>query len=436
MTASRIRFVIPFASVALLCACLGNTPLMAATTYYVATDGSDMNSGRSLKSPFKTIKRAISAVNAGDTIAVRGGTYPGGLVIGVPGTEKAWITLKAYNKEKVVIDARGSSYAIYFYHDNFAPMYWTMDGIEARGGEYVIKVDTPYVKLLNNNFHGAKGDIVKLVKTAHHVVLKGNEIHHNDAPNGANAQGIDIVGSNDAYIAHNYVHDIASIGMYAKGGATNVVFEHNRVENIAQRGIMLGQSTDKELIDPKRPYETYDSVIRNNTVKNTGSACLATASSYNVKIYENTCTQAATQAHGAIFISNESELEQPGTNIEIRDNVIVADGKRPTIYIGTNALTDDRTLKIDGNRYWTAQGPEAVKFVWERGDNERSASFPSLWSADLKKWRRVTGLDKSSVLAAPASKAATSGRCDAPACDEEKGAARWAAATGTRSAPR
>lgn len=396
------RQIIAIAACALLAACLGNAPLFAATTYYVARDGSDMNSGKSLKSPFASIKRAFGAVNPGDTIEVRGGTYSGPLIISLPGREDAWITLKAHNKEKVIIDGAGQAHVIYFYHDRFAPMYWTLQGIEARGGrDYVVKIDTPYVKLLDNNFYGAKGDIVKVVGTAHHILIQGNEIHHNDAPEGANAQGIDIVGANHVLVTRNHVHHIPSIGMYAKGGSKDVVFEHNRVEDIAQRGIMLGQSTDKELIDPKRPYESYDSVIRYNVVRNTGSACLATASSFNVKIHDNTCFEAATRAHGAIFISNESELRQPGTNIEISGNTIVgsAKGKRPMIYIGPNALTDDGALKIDGNRYWMPGG--AATFVWERGE-EPQAKSPSLWAASFEKWQKSTGLDRKSKLADPA----------------------------------
>ena len=398
-----IRYLLSIGACALLTACLGNTPLFAATTYYVARDGSDLNNGKSLQKPFATIKRALGAVNAGDTIEVRAGTYAGGLTISHPGSENAWITLKPYNKEKVVIDAGGQSHAIYFYHDGFAPMYWTLQGIEARGGsQYVVKIDTPYVKLLDNNFHGAKGDIVKVVGTAHHILIQGNEIHHNDAPDGANAQGIDIVGANHVLVTRNYIHDIPSIGMYAKGSARDVVFEHNRVENISARGIMLGQSTDKELIDPKRPYESYDSVIRHNVIRNTGSACLATASSFNVKIHDNTCFDAAMRAHGAIFISNESELQQAGTNIEIRDNIVVGSpkGKRPMIYIGANALTDDAALKIDGNRYWMPGGTK-VTFVWERGDAEPQAKSPSLWDVSFEQWKKATGQDRSSTVAAP-----------------------------------
>lgn len=45
-----------------------------ATTYYVATNGSDSNAG-TLAAPFKSITKAESVASSGDTVSVRGGTY-------------------------------------------------------------------------------------------------------------------------------------------------------------------------------------------------------------------------------------------------------------------------------------------------------------------------------------------------------------------------
>lgn len=396
-------------AVALLAAgCVGDRPLTTPRTYYVATNGSDINNGRSIYSPFRTLARAISAANPGDTIALRGGVYPGGITINTPGMREGWITLQPYRNERAVIDAAGKPHGIYFYHPRFAPMYWVVQGLEIRGGEqYTVKIDTPHVKLLGNNLHGAKGDIVKVVRTANHIVIDGNEIHHNNAPTGANAQGIDIVGASDVLVARNYVHDIPSIGMYAKGNAAEVVFEHNRVENIAQRGIMLGQSTSPEFLDRNKSYESYNSTIRHNIVRNTGSACLATASSYNVRIHNNVCYDAAKSNHGAIFVSNESQLKQPGANIAIYDNtVVMGQGARPVVYIGPHALADDRTgLRMERNRYWVAGAPARVHFAWERGEREAAARFASVWNLSLDEWQRLTGLEQASAVAAPSAAA-------------------------------
>ena len=51
-------------------------PQSGGTTYYVATSGSDSNTG-SQAQPFLTIQRAANLVNPGDTVVVADGIYTG-----------------------------------------------------------------------------------------------------------------------------------------------------------------------------------------------------------------------------------------------------------------------------------------------------------------------------------------------------------------------
>ncbi|HWS34534.1 MAG TPA: right-handed parallel beta-helix repeat-containing protein [Actinoplanes sp.] len=83
----------------------------AATTLYVAVNGSDSNAG-SISAPFGTIQKAIATAVAGDTIAVRGGTYPlaGNIQITKSGTSAAPYTLTAYGTERVIIDGEALGY--------------------------------------------------------------------------------------------------------------------------------------------------------------------------------------------------------------------------------------------------------------------------------------------------------------------------------------
>lgn len=87
-------------------AILSGTSASAFTQpYYVAATGSDSNSG-TLASPFKSIAKAVSVVQAGGTIYVRGGTYSltATITLGKSGTENARISLLAYPAEKPVLD--------------------------------------------------------------------------------------------------------------------------------------------------------------------------------------------------------------------------------------------------------------------------------------------------------------------------------------------
>ena len=77
-------------------------------------------------------------------------------------------------------------------------------------------------------------------------------------------------------VVHNHVHDIPSIGVYAKGNSRNTVFEANLVENTFSHGIMLGQETDAHRLRDGK-YETYDGIMRNNVVRNAGWSCFIPA---------------------------------------------------------------------------------------------------------------------------------------------------------------
>jgi hypothetical protein len=84
--------------------------------YYVATNGSDSNSG-TITAPFKTIQHAADIVKPGDTVIVRNGTYQStGYSIAsltTSGTAQAPITFKSENKWGAVLDGVNTgNYAI------------------------------------------------------------------------------------------------------------------------------------------------------------------------------------------------------------------------------------------------------------------------------------------------------------------------------------
>ena len=85
------------------------------TTYYVdSANGNDVNNGTSLNTPFETFEKALSVIQGGDTIYLRGGTYVLGaerpnLTSNQSGSESAYTQISAYGNEKVVIDAHNVS---------------------------------------------------------------------------------------------------------------------------------------------------------------------------------------------------------------------------------------------------------------------------------------------------------------------------------------
>ena len=111
------------------------TRTASGTIWYVATNGSDSASGTSTSTPFATPHRAVtnSALTAGDTIFVRGGTYvlsskvaPGSSKVGTPGN---YIKFWAYPDEHPVLDfntmPESSDKAL-----DMRRSYWHVKGIE------------------------------------------------------------------------------------------------------------------------------------------------------------------------------------------------------------------------------------------------------------------------------------------------------------------
>jgi len=91
-----------------------NGPPVFAATYYMATTGSDSNSG-SLSQPFLTLKHSFQAMTAGDTLIIRNGTYTGTAnqineSQKPPTSSSVWTTIKAENDGDAVFDGQSTNY--------------------------------------------------------------------------------------------------------------------------------------------------------------------------------------------------------------------------------------------------------------------------------------------------------------------------------------
>ena len=79
-----------------------------ARDYYVATSGSDSNNG-TFNSPYRTIQKAVSELDPGETCYIRGGTYHEAVNIGnLDGSSGNPIIFTNYNGEEVIIDGSES----------------------------------------------------------------------------------------------------------------------------------------------------------------------------------------------------------------------------------------------------------------------------------------------------------------------------------------
>jgi hypothetical protein len=84
-----------------------SSPIGTGNNYYVATSGNDNNPGTDAL-PFRTIQKAVSLLQAGDTVYIKAGTYTETISIYGPGspsgTASNYITVRNYGNDEVIID--------------------------------------------------------------------------------------------------------------------------------------------------------------------------------------------------------------------------------------------------------------------------------------------------------------------------------------------
>jgi hypothetical protein len=105
-----------------------------ARNWYVATNGSDTGTG-SESDPFLSIVKAVSMVQTGETIFVRGGTYNlvATIVIAKSGSNVSPISLFAFPGEHPILDFSGQSFGSSNRGITLTGSYWNLKGLNIAG---------------------------------------------------------------------------------------------------------------------------------------------------------------------------------------------------------------------------------------------------------------------------------------------------------------
>ena len=214
-------------------------PLAASTggAFYVATTGDDANPG-TLAQPWKTIQKAMNALQPGQTAYVRAGTYESGGTFGTSNDSQYWsvnctatgpCSIVAYPGERPVIHG----------WIKFTGSYLRLSGFIIEGPLTRDVTSCTERRAMQIEFSGG-----------HDVEISHNEIRNNDYH-----AGIYLAGVNHVQIRNNYIHDNGRFtissdpctgsstwnvdhGIYwssTNGGGNLVaenVFEHNRGHGI------------------------------------------------------------------------------------------------------------------------------------------------------------------------------------------------------------
>lgn len=231
-----------------------------AATYYVATTGSNNNSGAS-GTPFATILKCWTTMVPGDTCLVRAGTY--GPVITTTPLLCTAAQPCAFRPEspspRPIIDRFYNNQAagdVHVFQIGYGATYVTLEGFELTDTNPSIPADTAchirygfdlwkwqndlgWVTLRNNLIHHIPGDGILTHMGTHDLILEDNEIYDT---------GYALSG-----------HRVEGMGMYVVGPRN--VIRRNKTHDNNSNGIRIGNSSTGDAAD--------DAIVEGNSTWNT-----------------------------------------------------------------------------------------------------------------------------------------------------------------------
>jgi parallel beta-helix repeat protein len=244
------------------------TPTQEQTTFFVSSKGDDDNPG-TIESPWLTIQYAVAQVDAGDTIYIREGIYPGVVVISKSGTLEQPITLQRYKDEAVTISGGlASSIEVYGEHWFIAGFTMTSDA------EYTLNLGASYTTVKNSLING------QVYIWGNHNTIESNEIvgaNPHGYKNGITEDGPE---SFNNYYYKNLIHGFTQRGIWSVWLTHDNVYEANEIFNVTgEKGICLDLDGASSV--------NYRSIIRGNIVHECENTGIELENSYQTLVENN-----------------------------------------------------------------------------------------------------------------------------------------------------
>ncbi len=208
---------------------------LPAQPYYVALNGSDLNPG-TLAAPFRTLNKAIGLVQPGETIFLRGGTYPlsASVIITSSGKPGAMISLHAYPGERPVLDGFGMPLSASYRGFRLKGSYWHIKGLDIRGaGHNGMLIEGGHYNLIEQcAFYRNRDSGLQLSAGAsHNTIINCDSYLNADPPDYGDADGfapkLDVGSENYFYGCRAWKNSDDGWDGYLRG-ANHV---SNRIEN-------------------------------------------------------------------------------------------------------------------------------------------------------------------------------------------------------------
>ncbi len=318
-------------------------------TFYVATNGSDSNSGN-FNQPFRTIQQGLSALKGGDNLFIRGGTYSADIFIhesnypNLPGMANARTWIGAYNNENVTIVG-----SFRFQSSNGNMKYVTVDSLHIDGnrgssgnGPISVGVEggcpsctgAQFIRFQNIDVYNA-GDCAAagvFVSSPNNEFI--NVKSHDNGPNmcdpvsGHLAPHGFYIGSGNNLFDRVEAYNNGMIGMQlynASGAPSNNIVRNSYFHNNSRGANGCG------LVVYGDNHQIYNNIFANEPISPSGGGGTGVAIGSwgnNVALYNNTVY--GNQGDGLQLLGG-------GTGHVVKNNIVYSNGAQIVVYSGTTA---------------------------------------------------------------------------------------------------
>jgi parallel beta-helix repeat protein len=274
MMNKKIYWALCFLLMALSLIIPSNSAKAVVDTYYISPTGSDSGAGTET-SPWLTIQKALSVMDAGDTLYARGGTYNnqyGITLSNKTGTSTAPITIAAYPGETPIFSDVWPSSVLHTF-------------MEIRNSSWVV-LDGLTIQNYSKNGLWIGNDTAG--QTNHNITVQNCTIQ-NIGTSTAQHHGIYLSADNyDTTIQNNKISNVTSAGihMFHVPGGNNFKIYNNVISNNREGIIVDDAHNNTDIIN-----NTFYNNTRNIDISNYNGNTITNTRIYNNISYNNVSGQ-------------------------------------------------------------------------------------------------------------------------------------------------
>jgi hypothetical protein len=318
-------------------------------TYFIAMDGVDSAASAGTEAePWRTIEYALSRMEGGERLLVKGGTYSEVFdIYGPSGTEASPTVVQAYPGQTPIFSGPGINHQA---NSINATSYFILDGLTITN--YQIGLDiggdgaADHIVVRNLVIHDVGNHALSVHYDSSYVTLEGNTVHDTGlyTENGegfyvGRGDSAPVDNTNHVTIRNNVLYNIKDEAVELKIGTHDCVVENNTIYSANKSGDSYGLGGGAiEVNEAVGSVQHYDAnpnqLVKNNTVYDTaiairaGTGCLV----YNNVIWgitdsgikvTNNAKDAYTRHvyHNTVDANTDVAVAFVGGSAEIRNNI-------------------------------------------------------------------------------------------------------------------